>query len=111
MHPASACAALNMSKLRLARLLYNMHSAGGIECWMRACPPAQVTSGAAVSALWTLANPLFLVAACVATPLCMVLFGACLAAGSVAFKWALVGKVAPGVHRCRGPTGPFQLFN
>jgi hypothetical protein len=61
-----------------------------------------VTSSAALSALAVLANPLFLVAACVATPLCMVLFGACLAAGSVAFKWALAGKVAPGVHRCAG---------
>lgn len=66
------------------------------------CRPAQVTSSAALSALAVLAHPLFLVAACVATPLAMVLFGVCLAAGSVAFKWAVAGKVAPGVHRCGG---------
>ena len=69
---------------------------------------AQVTSSAALSALAVLAHPLFLVAACVAAPLCMVLFGVCLAAGSVAFKWAVAGKVAPGVHRC-GEQSPSRL--
>lgn len=60
---------------------------------------AQIGAPAAASGLFTVLNPLFAVAAVIAVPLSMTIFGVSLAAASIAFKWLVAGKVAPGVYR------------
>lgn len=60
---------------------------------------AQIGAPAAAAALSTVVSPLFALAAIIAVPLSMTVFGACLAAASVVFKWQVAGKVAPGVYR------------
>jgi hypothetical protein len=59
----------------------------------------QIGSAAASSALWLLLSPTLAGATIMAAPLCFIVFGVCLAAASVAFKWCVAGTVVPGVHR------------
>jgi hypothetical protein len=61
----------------------------------------QIGSSAAIMALTTVLSPTFAVAAIVALPLSLIIFGVCLSAASVAFKWLVAGTVVPGVHRCK----------
>lgn len=44
-------------------------------------------------------SPVFAIFAAVFVPLAMILFGLNLTALSVAFKWAVAGKVDAGVHK------------
>lgn len=60
--------------------------------------PVQAESTAGL--LLLAANPLVALPAAAAAAVAMVAYGACLAAGTVALKWALAGRVEPGVHRC-----------
>ncbi|EIE23140.1 hypothetical protein COCSUDRAFT_47508 [Coccomyxa subellipsoidea C-169] len=60
---------------------------------------------AAWSALGTVLSPVFAVAAIIAVPLSMTVFGASLAAASVLFKWQVAGKVSPGVYRHQSVLG------
>lgn len=76
------------------------------ECVRFSSGVLQIGSAAARSALLTVVSPTFAVAAIVAIPLCMTIFGACLAAASVAFKWTVAGAVVPGVHRYKTHTIP-----
>ncbi len=62
-------------------------------------PGSQIGAPAAWSALGTVLSPVFAVAAIIAVPLSMTVFGASLAAASVLFKWQVAGKVSPGVYR------------
>ncbi len=52
------------------------------------------------SMLARMAHPLVLLPALAAAVAAMLVCGACLALGAIAFKWALAGRVAPGIHRC-----------
>ncbi len=60
----------------------------------------QVTPAAAAATLAAVTSPLFVVFAAVFVPLAMILFGLNLSALSIAFKWAVAGRVVPGVHKC-----------
>ena len=63
----------------------------------------QVTPGAAAATLAAVTSPVFVVFAAVFVPLAMILFGVNLSALSIAFKWAVAGRVVPGVHKCALP--------
>ena len=62
--------------------------------------PVQVTPAAAAATLAAVTSPLFVLFAAVSVPLAMILFGVNLSALSIAFKWAVAGRVMPGVHKC-----------
>ena len=63
--------------------------------------PAQAEAAAHASLLAHAANPLVALPAVAAAVLAMLVYGACLALGSIAFKWTLAGRVGPGIHRWR----------
>ncbi len=58
-----------------------------------------MTPAAAAATLAAVTSPIFVVFAAVFVPLAMILFGLNLSALSIAFKWAVAGRVVPGVHK------------